>query len=52
MNVAAMVAVAALVFAEKALPGGDRVAVAAAGILIVYGSLAVAVPALLPTTVA
>ncbi len=52
MNVAAMVAVAALVFAEKALPGGDRVALAAAGILIVYGALAVAVPALLPTTVA
>lgn len=52
MNVAAMVAVAALVFAEKALPGGDRVAVAAAPILVLYGSLAVVVPKVLPTTVA
>jgi predicted metal-binding membrane protein len=49
MNIAAMLAVAALVFAEKALPGGDRVAMAAAVILVVYGLLAVASPALLPT---
>ena len=52
LNVAAMVAVAALVFAEKTLPGGDRLASAAAGILVVYGSLAMVVPALLPTSVA
>lgn len=52
MNVAAMVAVAALVFAEKALPGGDRVASAAAGILVVYGSVALVVPEWLPTAVA
>ena len=52
MNVAAMVAVAALVFAEKALPGGDRVASAAAGILVVYGSLAIIMPAVLPTSAA
>jgi predicted metal-binding membrane protein len=52
MNVAAMVAVAALVFAEKALPGGDRVSLAAAGILVVYGLLAIAVPEVLPTSVA
>ena len=51
MNVAAMVAVAALVFAEKALPGGERVAVAAAGLLVVYGALAMAMPDLLPTAV-
>ena len=51
MNAAAMAAVAVLVFAEKALPGGDRVALAAAGILVVYGSVAMAVPELLPTAV-
>ena len=51
MNVAAMVAVAALVFAEKALPGGERVALAAAGILVVYGLVAMAVPEVLPTSV-
>lgn len=49
MNVAAMVAVALLVFAEKALPGGERVAAAAAVALVTYGLLAVAVPAVLPT---
>jgi predicted metal-binding membrane protein len=49
MNIAAMLAVAALVFAEKALPGGERVAMAAAAILIAYGLLTVANPALLPT---
>lgn len=52
MNVAAMVAVAALVFAEKALPGGERVALVAAGILVAYGLLAIAVPEVLPTSVA
>lgn len=51
MNVAAMVAVAALVFAEKALPGGERVALAAAGLLVVYGASAMAAPDLLPTAV-
>jgi predicted metal-binding membrane protein len=51
MNVAAMVAVTALVFAEKALPGGERVALAAAVVLVVYGALAMAVPDLLPTAV-
>jgi predicted metal-binding membrane protein len=49
MNVAAMVAVAALVFAEKVIPSGRRVGLAAAVFLIVCG-LAVALhPALLPT---
>ena len=51
MNVAAMVVVAALVFAEKALPAGERVAAAAAVVLIAYGGLAVLVPDVLPTTV-
>jgi predicted metal-binding membrane protein len=49
MNIGAMLAVAALVFAEKALPKGDTVAIAAAGVLIIYGLLALAVPAALPT---
>jgi predicted metal-binding membrane protein len=50
MNVAAMVVVAALVFAEKALPGGERVATAAAVLLIAYGLLALVAPGALPTT--
>jgi predicted metal-binding membrane protein len=49
MNVAAMVAVAALVFAEKVLPQGNRVAAASAIALIGYGLFAIAVPDALPT---
>ena len=49
MNVAAMVAVAALVFAEKVLPWG-RATNIAAGVVLVAGGLAVVVrPELLPT---
>jgi predicted metal-binding membrane protein len=51
MNVAAMVAVAALVLAEKVLPAGERVAVATAVALVGYGLLALAMPAALPTAV-
>jgi predicted metal-binding membrane protein len=51
MNVAAMVAVAALVLAEKVLPAGERVAVVAAVVLVGYGLVALAVPAALPTAV-
>lgn len=51
MNIAAMLVIAALVFAEKVLPGGDRVATIAAGALIAYGLVAVAVPEALPTMV-
>ena len=50
MNVAAMVAVTALVFAEKSLPGGERTGMAVAGLLVAYGLLVVSVPAALPTT--
>jgi predicted metal-binding membrane protein len=51
MNVAAMVAVAALVFAEKVIPYGRRVGIAASAVLIVCG-IAIAVhPTLLPTVV-
>jgi predicted metal-binding membrane protein len=49
MNVAAMVAVAALVFAEKVLPRGEAVARAAAVALIAYGLFAAVVPRALPT---
>lgn len=51
MNIGAMVAVAALVFAEKVLPGGQRLAGLAAVVLIAYGLLAVAIPSSLPTSV-
>jgi predicted metal-binding membrane protein len=49
MNVGAMVAVAALVFAEKALPYGDTVGKVAAFILIGYGLFALSRPDALPT---
>jgi len=49
MNVGAMLAITALVFAEKTLPQGERVARVAAVAMVVYGLLAVAVPAALPT---
>lgn len=49
MNVGAMLVIAALVFAEKTLPQGQRVARFAAIAMVVYGLLAVAVPATLPT---
>jgi predicted metal-binding membrane protein len=49
MNVVAMVAVAALVFAEKVMPRGELVATLAAVVLIAYGVLAIAVPQALPT---
>jgi predicted metal-binding membrane protein len=39
-----------LIFAEKSLPIGRRVAQAAAGALVIYGTLAVFLPQLLPTT--
>jgi predicted metal-binding membrane protein len=49
MNVAAMVTVAALVFAEKALPRGEELARLAAAPLVAYGVAAMVVPGLLPT---
>jgi predicted metal-binding membrane protein len=50
MNIAAMVAVTILVFAEKSLPGGERTAMAAAGLLATYGLFVMFVPGALPTT--
>ncbi|HUP73855.1 MAG TPA: DUF2182 domain-containing protein [Acidimicrobiales bacterium] len=49
MNVGAMLLVAALVFAEKALPNGEAIATVAAVVLIVYGLFAIVVPEALPT---
>jgi predicted metal-binding membrane protein len=48
MNVAAMLLVTALVFAEKVLPAGERTARFAAAALIGYGALVLALPAALP----
>ncbi|HWO72492.1 MAG TPA: DUF2182 domain-containing protein [Dehalococcoidia bacterium] len=50
MNIAAMAAITALIFAEKSLPAGGKVAKAAAAAQIVYGAIAVFVPGVLPTT--
>ena len=49
MNVAAMAVITLLIFAEKSLPVGRRVAQAAAAALVVYGALVVFLPQLLPT---
>jgi predicted metal-binding membrane protein len=51
MNVAAMVVIAALVFGEKCLPVGDRLARAAALVLVVYGVVVTLIPGAFPTTV-
>ena len=49
MNVAAMVAVAALVFGEKVVPRGRGIGLAAAAVMVGYGLAVVVHPALLPT---
>jgi predicted metal-binding membrane protein len=51
MNVAAMAVITLLIFAEKSLPVGKRVAQVAAGALIAYGALVIFLPQFLPTTV-
>lgn len=48
MNLVAMALIALLIFAEKSLPVGHRVAQAAALMLVAYGLLALAMPELLP----
>jgi predicted metal-binding membrane protein len=50
MNVAAMALITLLIFAEKSLPLGRQVSLAAAALLIAYGLVVVVVPAALPTT--
>jgi predicted metal-binding membrane protein len=49
MNVAAMVAVALVVFAEKVVPHGRIVSLVASAVLIFYGVAVAAHPSLLPT---
>lgn len=51
MNIAAMVVIALLVFGEKCLPAGNRLARAAAFVLVAYGLVVLAIPGALPTTV-
>jgi predicted metal-binding membrane protein len=52
MNVAAMAAITLVIFAEKTLPWGRRVARATAGALVAYGIVVLAVPQVLPTFMA
>ena len=49
MNVAAMALITLLIFAEKSLAIGPRVAQAAALILVGYGALVIVMPSALPT---
>jgi predicted metal-binding membrane protein len=51
MNIAAMIVIALLVFGEKCLPSGNRLARVAALVLIAYGLFVIVEPAALPTTV-
>lgn len=51
MNVAAMIVVSLLVFVEKCLPAGNRLAHVAALGLVVYGLVITLFPGALPTTV-
>jgi predicted metal-binding membrane protein len=51
MNVAAMIVIALLVFGEKTLPVGHRLARVAALVLVVYGVVVIMFPDALPTTV-
>jgi predicted metal-binding membrane protein len=48
MNIAALVLLTALIFAEKVVPRGARIAQFAALALILYGALVIVVPAALP----
>lgn len=52
MNIAALAAVTALVFAEKVLPNPGRLAHAAGVVLIAFGSAVLIDPTLLPGTIA
>jgi predicted metal-binding membrane protein len=51
MNVAAMIVIALLVFGEKTLPVGHRLARIAALVLVVYGVVVIMFPDAFPTTV-
>jgi predicted metal-binding membrane protein len=49
MNVAAMAVVTLLIFAEKTLPAGDRIAKVSGGALLLYGAAVLVFPQALPT---
>jgi predicted metal-binding membrane protein len=51
MNITAMGVLTVLVFAEKVLPSGRRIAAAGGAALVAFGLAAIAVPHLLPTQV-
>jgi hypothetical protein len=51
LNIAALAAITALIFAEKSLPLGARISQLGALVLILYGLLAIFVPEVLPTIV-
>jgi predicted metal-binding membrane protein len=51
MNVAALAVISLLIFAEKSLPFGDRLAWVAAAVLVAYGIAILIHPALLPMQV-
>jgi predicted metal-binding membrane protein len=48
MNIALLAVITLVIFAEKTLPGGDRLAWVAAGVLIIYGAAVMISPGLLP----
>lgn len=50
MNIAAMAVVTLLIFAEKTLPSGARIAAFSSVALALYGIVVIAVPATLPTS--
>jgi predicted metal-binding membrane protein len=51
MNVAAMALITVVIFAEKSLAIGKRVAQSAAVALLLYGSVVIAIPNALPTMI-
>ena len=51
LNIAALAAITALIFAEKSLPVGRQVSRAAAAALIIYGLVVLLLPAALQTTI-
>jgi predicted metal-binding membrane protein len=51
MNIGAMIVITLLVFGEKCLPSGPRLARLSAIALVIYGLVVIAVPGALPTTV-
>ena len=52
MNIAAMLAITALIFAEKSLPFGERAASLVAVAFVAYGAVVLVVPDALPTMLA